>query len=268
VVVQIHQLTAALYLVTALVASLSLALPAPRLGRAALALLGVGALAHGLCFGAMHTGGSTPALTSLPAAVSFMAWVGTVFYLILARRARLGGLVVLVAPLAFVSVFVAGLRLPAPAPTPAPTPPPAGGSWEHAHVLLAGSGLALLGLAGLAGAFYLTEHRRLKSKRPLRPRFPLPSIEALDQVNTVALAMGFPLLTLGVITGVFWVEQESGRIWTGTAHELWSVIAWAVYAVVVAARFTTHQGARQAAASAIGGFLFLLFAVIGVELFV
>jgi ABC-type transport system involved in cytochrome c biogenesis permease subunit len=193
-----------------------------------------------------------------------MAWVGTVFYLILARRARLGGLVVLVAPLAFLSVFVAGLRLAAPAPEVAA----AGGSWEHAHVLLAGSGLALLGVAGLAGGFFLAEHRRLKSKRPRGPRFPLPSLEALDRVNTVALAMGFPLLTLGVITGAFWVEQQSGRIWTGTAHGVWSVIAWAVYAVVVAARFTAHQGARLAAVSSVAGFLFLLFAVIGVELFV
>jgi ABC-type transport system involved in cytochrome c biogenesis permease subunit len=213
----------------------------------------------------MHMGASTPALTSLSAAVSFMAWVGTVFYLILAltRRARLEGLVVLVAPLAFVSVFVAGLRLPATTPNA----PPPGGSWEHAHVLLASAGLALLGLAGLAGGSFLVEHRRLKSKRPIRRRFPLPSIEALDRVNTVAIAMGFPLLTLGVITGVFWVDQENGRIWTGTAHELWSVIAWAVYAVVVTARFAAHQGARQAAASSIVGFLFLLFAVIGVGLF-
>ena len=138
-VVQIHQLTAAIYLIAAIVASLGLALPAPRLGRVAVVLLGVGALAHVLCFGAMHTGGSTPALTSLPAAVSFMAWVGTVFYLVLALRARLGGFVVLVAPLAFVSVFVAGLRLPALAPAVAP----AGGSWGHAHVLLASAGLAL-----------------------------------------------------------------------------------------------------------------------------
>jgi ABC-type transport system involved in cytochrome c biogenesis permease subunit len=202
-------------------------------------------------------------LTSLPVAVSFMAWVGTVFYLILARRARLGGLVVLVAPLAFISVFVAGLRLAVPAPAVAA----AGGSWEHAHVLLAGSGLALLGLAGVAGGFFLAEHRRLKSKRPIGPRFPLPSLEALDQVNTVALALGFPLLTLGVIAGAFWLEQESGRVWTGTAHEVGSVIAWAVYVIVVAVRFTARQGARQAAVSAVAGFLFLFFAVIGLELF-
>jgi ABC-type uncharacterized transport system permease subunit len=262
VVVQIHQLTAAIYLIAAVVASLSLMLPAPRLGRISLVILGIGAIAHVASFGALHSGDSTPALTSLPAAVSFMAWVGTVFYLFLARRARLVGLVVLVAPLAFISVFVAGLRISAPAPVVDPT----GGSWEHAHVLLAGAGLAMLGIAALGGAFFLMEHRRLKSKRPIRRRFPLPSLEALDLVNSAALAIGFPLLTLGVVTGVFWVEKATGRIWTGTAHEVWSVVAWAVYAAVVIARFATSQGSRQAAASAVVGFIFLFIAVIGLEI--
>jgi ABC-type transport system involved in cytochrome c biogenesis permease subunit len=262
VVVLLHQLTAAIYLIAGVIAGLGVALPAPRLGRASLALLTAGAVAHALCFGALHSGETTPPLTELPAAVSFMAWVGTVFFLILARRAKLVGLVTLVAPLAFISVFVAGLRLR----QAAPVVESAGGSWEHAHVLLASAGLAMLGLAGLAGVFYLTEHRRLKSKRPLRRRLKLPSLEALDRVNAVALGVGFPLLTLGVVTGVFYVEQQTGHIWSGTAHEIWSVMAWLVYAVVAIARFTTRQGARQAAAVAIGGFAFLLFAVIGLEI--
>jgi ABC-type transport system involved in cytochrome c biogenesis permease subunit len=262
VVVQIHQLTAAIYLIAAIVASLSLALPAPRLGRISLVILAIGAIAHTGSFGALHTGDTTPALTSLPAAVSFMALVGTIFYLFLARRARLVGLVVLVAPLAFISVFVAGLRLS----VAVPEVDPAGGSWEHAHVLLASSGLAMLGIAGMGGAFFLLEHRRLKSKRPIRRRFPLPSLEALDLVNSAALAIGFPLLTLGVVTGVFWVHRATGQIWTGTAHEVWSVVAWAVYAVVVVMRFATSQGSRQAAASAVGGFVFLFVAVIGLEI--
>jgi ABC-type transport system involved in cytochrome c biogenesis permease subunit len=259
VVVQLHQLTAALYLVAALVASLGAALPAPRLARASLILLAIGVVAHGLCFAFLHTHAPTPALTQLPVAVSFMAWVATGFYLVLAARSRLAGLVVLVAPLAFVSVFVAGLRLPE-ATLPAAA---AAGSWEHAHVLLASAGLALLGMAGVAGVVFLVEHRRLKQKRPIRSRFGLPSLEALDRVNAIGLGLGFPLLTLGVITGVFWVERVSGKIWTGTTHELWSVIAWAIYAVVAVVRFTTHQGGRQSAVATVGGFVFLFFAVIG-----
>ena len=39
-----------------------------------------------------------------------------------------------------------------------------------------------------------------------------------------------------------------------------------VYAVLVAVRFAWHQGGRNAAAFAVGGFAFLFFAVIGVGL--
>lgn len=264
-VIQLHQLTAAIYLIAALVASLGLALPAPRLGRFSLLLLASGVIAHGACFGAMHVDGATPSLNELPVAVSFMAWIGTIFYLVLARQARLVSLVVLVAPMAFVSVFVAGLRLPDPAVAEAVAG--SGGSWEHAHVLLASAGLALLGIAGVAGIFFLLEHRRLKSKQRIGARFRLPSLEALDRLNSIALGVGFPMLTLGVITGMFWVEKTNGRVWTGSPHEVWSSIAWLVYAVVVALRFARNQGPRQAAASAVGGFVFLFFAVIGLGIF-
>jgi ABC-type transport system involved in cytochrome c biogenesis permease subunit len=260
--VLLHQWTAALYLAAGLLAWLGMALRAPRLERGAVLTLLAGAALHVLAFTRLHELEPTPPLTDLPTAVSFMACVGTLFFLALMRWLRLAGLAVLVAPLAFVSVFFAALRLREAAPEAAL----GSGSWPHAHVLLASAGLALLGVSGLAGALYLTEHRRLKAKRPLEPGVPLPSLEALDRVNRVALAAGFPLLTLGVVAGMIWVESVYGRPWTGAHHETWSALAWAVYAVLAALRFAGSQGARQAAASAVGGFALLLFAVIGVEL--
>jgi ABC-type uncharacterized transport system permease subunit len=255
----LHEGTAALYLAASLLAWLGLALRAPRLERAAVAVLGGGALLHVGAFALLHRLEPTPSLTDLAAAVSFMACVGTLFFLGLVRWLRLAGLAVLVAPLAFVSVFAAALALPHAAPSTFDGT----GSWPHLHVLLSSAGLALLGVSGLAGLLFLAEHRRLKAKRGARG-LPLPSLEALDRVNRVALAAGFPLLTLGVVTGMLWVGAESGRPWAGTQHETWSVLAWGVYAVLAAARFGASQGARQAAAWAVGGFAFLCFAVIGV----
>jgi ABC-type transport system involved in cytochrome c biogenesis permease subunit len=69
-----------------------------------------------------------------------------------------------------------------------------------------------------------------------------------------------------VLTGVMWLSTESGKLWTASPHETWSALAWAVYAVLVTARFGSRQGGRQAAVSAVGGFAFLLFAVVGVEI--
>lgn len=259
--ISLHQLAAAIYLIAGLAASLGLAVPAPRLGRLAVLLLAGGALVHGACFAALHHAGLTPPLTNLPAAMSFTAWVGALFFLMLLPRAKLAGLAVLVAPLIFLAVFCAALRLPAAGPASLS----GSGSWPHAHVLLASSGLSLLCLAGLAGVLFLIEHRRLKAKQRISRRLPLPTLEALDRVNVASLALGFPLLTLGVLTGAIWLSTESGRLWTPAPHETWSALAWTVYAVLVTARFRSRQGAHQAAVSAIGGFAFLFFAVVGVE---
>ncbi len=261
-VVQLHQLTAALYLAAGLIAGLGLALPMRNLLRASVGLLGVGAVLHGFAFSQLHYAEPAIPLTDTPAATSFMAWIAVCFSLVLLYRARLAALTVLVAPIAFLGTFFAALRLT----DPASATTVGSGSWPHAHVLLAGAGLALLGVACLAGMLFLLEYRQLKSKRPMARRSPWPTLEALDRVNRAALSLGFPLITLGVITGVFWLEDASGSLFTGSAHELWSLVAWAIYAVMAAVRFTAQQGSRKAAASAVWGFVFLLFAVVGVEL--
>jgi ABC-type transport system involved in cytochrome c biogenesis permease subunit len=255
------QLTAAVYLAAGLLAGSALGVHNASLSRAAASALGVGVLLHGLTFTALHSVDSTPPLTDGPTAVSFMAWIGTLTYLGLLWRYRLIGLVALIAPLSFLGVFYAALS-----PAAIASPDVGDGSLAHAHVLLASAGLALLGIAGVAGAAFLAEHHRLKRKRHLEAPAPWPSLEALDRVNALALAVGFPLLTLGVVTGAMWVRAIHGAVWMGTAHETWCLVAWVIYAVLVTLRFGAGQGARRSALTALGGFAFAGFAVIGVEL--
>ena len=63
---------------------------------------------------------------------------------------------------------------------------------------------------------------------------------------------------------MIWLQEAEGKAWMGTTHEAWMVISWAIYAGLVVARYAGRQGARQAAASALAGFAFLLFGVVGV----
>jgi ABC-type transport system involved in cytochrome c biogenesis permease subunit len=256
-----HQLAAAIYLAAGLGALLGVVLPAPRMLRGATWGLLLGALVHGLAIATLHRLDPPPSLTDLPTAVSFTAGIAVIFLLVLMRRLRVASLTAVAGPVAFLAVFIGALRLPHASESSF-----GAGSWPHAHVLLSSAGLALLGVAGLAGLFFLIEHRRLKRKRPMGRESKLPSLEALDRINVAALAVGFPLLTLGVVTGIFWVHEALGRVWTGADHESWLAIAWAIYAGLVLARFVGHQGSRQAAASALAGFAFLLFAVVGVGL--
>lgn len=259
-VIELHQITAALYLLAACAGALGLALPKSRIGIAAPWLLAAGAMLHGLSFARFHTLPHPPPLTDLPSAVSLAAWLAVLASLALLGRGRLAGLAVLVAPLAFLAVIYESFALGATQPVV----PVEAGSWPHLHVILASAGLALLGVAGLAGMLFLSEARALKTKRPSPWRRGLPSLEALDRVNAVALAIGFPLLSCGVVAGMLWTQAQTGQLWAGGAHAIWSVIAWAIYGVLVLARFAGGFRGREAAACAALGFVFLLFVVIGV----
>lgn len=257
--VEFHQIAAALYLAAGVGALLGVVLGSPRMERGAALGLGLGALLQGAGFATLHSVAGAPPVTDLTMAVSFMAWMGVLMLLALMWRLRVPALTAVVGPVAFLAVFVAAMRLGDGAASVAPS-----GSWPHVHVLLGSAGLGLLGVAGIAGAFFLIEHARLKSKRMWSAGTVLPSLEALDRVNAVSLAAGFPLLTLGLMTGMLWLRAVHGVVWFGTSHEVWTVIAWAIYAGLASARFIGHQGARQAAASAVAGFGFLLFAVVGI----
>ncbi len=253
-----QQMAAALYLAAGVGALLGLALPARRVLGGSQWALALGAVVQCLALATLHRLDPAPSLTDWAHVAAVISWGAVLFLLALQARFRLAGLIPPLAFVAFLTTFGAALSRPG-----GPGPGESTGSIPHAHVLLASAGLAALGIAGLAGFFFLLEHRQLKRRRGPARRVPLPSLEALDRVNRVSLALGFALLTLGVVTGGLWLDARAGRLWSGSLHETWTVVAWIIYVGLVGLRFAGHQGARQAAASAVAGFAFLLVAVVG-----
>ena len=256
----LHALTAAVYLTASVLATLGLALRRAALSRTAVAVLALGAVVQAIAFFESPAFALPPRNAGLPGAADLAAWLGTVVFLGLVRRARLHGLALLVAPAAFVGVFVGSFALD-PASVAAPEQAPA---WAHAHVLLASAGFALLGVAGAAGLLYLAQHRSLKRKTRLGTRAPLPPLEALDRVNAFTISVGFLLLSLALVTGVLWTHATTGALWPRSPHANAALVAWAIYAALVGARFLARQGAAGSARSAAAGFAFLVLALAGV----
>lgn len=259
-VVELFHSTAALYLLAGFAALIGVAVPKVRFGSAVAWLLAAGAILHGIALARLHTLPNPPQLTDTPSAIALAAWLAVLVSLALMRSRRLEGLAMLVSPLAFAGVLYESFALNAYAPGVAAE----AGSWPHLHVILTSAGLALLGVAGLAGTLFLAEDRALKAKRAPALRRSLPSLEALDRVNAMTLAAGFPLLSCGVIAGMLWTQGETGHLFVGGAHAVWSVIAWAIYLALVVARFVAGRRGREAAVFAAIGFAFLLFVVIGI----
>lgn len=253
----LQYMAAALYLAAGVGAVLGLSLPSQRILRGARVGLAAAALTQFAAFATIHSLDPAPQLSDLVQAIAVMAWLSVLFTLYLAWRIRLPGFIPPVAFTAFLATFGATLYSPG-----RESATQGGTTIPHAHVLLASAGLAALGVAGLAGFFFLVEHRALKQRRLVARRLPMPSLEALDRVNRTALASGFPLLTLGVLSGALWLDAQEGVFFSGSLHETWMAIAWMIYLGLVTLRFGGSQGAHQAAASAVAGFAFLVVAVV------
>jgi cytochrome c-type biogenesis protein CcsB len=138
--------------------------------------------------------------------------------------------------------------------------------WVYLHIILAFGGSAALTLAGLGGILYLLQERQLKNKNFGFFYRRLPSLEQLDALNYRCLTVGFPLLTGAIVTGSLYAQMTLGRFWSWDPKELFTLVAWLIYAVLLHERLAVGWRGRRAALMAIGGFLFLMITLVGANL--
>jgi ABC-type transport system involved in cytochrome c biogenesis permease subunit len=84
-------------------------------------------------------------------------------------------------------------------------------------------------------------------------------------MNHYCIIIGFALLTVGMITGSIYAQVALGSYWRWDPKEVWSLITWILYAVLVHQRLTVGWRGRRAAVMSIIGFAVLLFSFVGVN---
>src|SRR6185295_628059 len=86
----------------------------------------------------------------------------------------------------------------------------------------------------------------------------LPPLEALDRAEHRFLLLGFPLLTIGILTGTLWAR----RVELGTREDLtraaFGYATWLLFAGVLFLRAARGWRGRRAAYGTIAGFGFAL----------
>ncbi len=215
-------------------------------------------------FVARFMGGGIPLGTSLYESLIFFSWCIIASYLLVTVRYKIPAVGAFVIPVAFIITVGAALL---PNKGIGEIPPALKSYWLFIHVPLSFLGDAMFALAFASGIMYLLQERQLKGKRPGAFYYRLPSLEALDSLNYRSLTIGFPLLTLGIITGSIWAQYAWGSYWQWDPKETWSLITWLIYAAVLHARMTVGWRGRKAAWFSIIGFAAVLFTFLGVNLF-
>jgi len=201
------------------------------------------------------------AFTTFQDELSFIACIMVGVYLVTAMRANLTIVGALVTPLAFLftlSSYAFNARTPALSPQ-------LQSLWLPAHVAPAFLGYAVFAMAFCLSLIYLLQERQLKAKRRGDLFRRLPSLETLDNLNSRFVTWGFALFTIGLITGSLLAKETWGELWSWEPVQVWSLITWLLYAMLLHARSIGWRG-RKAATLTIVGFVIVVVSFLSVNL--
>ncbi len=237
------------------------------LGGICTSLLTLGLLIHsgGLVFRWMEThraGYGYVPLSNMYESLIFFSWTIVLVYLILEFKYRQRIIGVFVTPFAFLAIALTSI-IPGIDAKITPLVPALQSNWLAIHVIT-----CFLGYASFAVSFGISILYLIQDKKGTRVEGGtkwLPSISILDEINYKSIVIGFPMLTLGIVTGAAWANYAWGSYWSWDPKETWSLITWFVYAAFLHARFTRDWRGRKAAVLSIVGFSAVLFTYFGVN---
>jgi cytochrome c-type biogenesis protein CcsB len=132
--------------------------------------------------------------------------------------------------------------------------------WLPIHGLSAIFGYAALSLSAALGLMRLMQRT---SSPENSPRYWLPEAEEIEANMERLIALGFPWLTLSILTGAIWAQQAWGRYWGWDPKETWSLITWLWFLLLLHLRTLRKWRGKRLAWLATAGFVVILFAFLG-----
>lgn len=202
---------------------------------------------------------------------------------------------VITSPMALVTYAFAFLKLPEDMQKATSLLPALQSNWLMMHVtIMIGSYAALISGSLLSMAFLLVtqlshyhsvkqqtdKHNNRQGKHQGKKQMlDFEGIEAkdsysssfqlaatLDNLSYRLLGLGFPLLTIGILSGAVWANEAWGSYWSWDPKETWALITWLVFAIYLHARITKGWSGQRPALIATLGFFVVWFCYLGVNL--
>ena len=92
------------------------------------------------------------------------------------------------------------------------------------------------------------------------------TINYLDIFSYRIIGLGFPFLTIGILSGAVWANEAWGSYWSWDPKETWALLTWLVFAIYLHTRLTKGWQGEKPAFIASLGFLVVWFCYLGVNL--
>lgn len=230
------------------------------LSNVSLGMTAAGFVSHTVALVLRIAGASSSAPPSFSDALSFFSWMIILVFLVVELRHRIHVLGSFMVPLALVSLISAA-ALPETVPTLQPV-----FKTLWFHVTLSMLGAVGFTVAFVAGVMYLIQDRLLKSKQFNVLYNKLPALDFLDHLNQQSIVLGFPLLTLGIVTGAISAQFARGSYVSWNPEQTWALVTWLFYFIVLLGRLTIGWRAKRAAYLTVIGFACVILTLVGVVL--
>ncbi|MEG6506925.1 cytochrome C assembly family protein [Nitratidesulfovibrio sp. 1201_IL3209] len=191
-----------------------------------------------------------------------LSWSLLLIYFFVWWRLRLEFLGLTASPVALV-FYVSSFML---ADVQSKLPPAMSGLFFGLHIGTLFLSFSLMTMACGAGVLFLYMDRKLKHKTRLSGfDRDLPALSAFDKVNHLAVMAGFPLFTLGMVSGFVWARIAWGKVLSWDPKEIISLVVWCMFAVLFHQRLALGWRGRKTAVMAIWIFAVCVFSLLGVN---
>jgi ABC-type uncharacterized transport system permease subunit len=199
-------------------------------------------------------------LFSLRETLSFLAWALVAVYALVLYRYRAQAVGAFSMPLISILTFISLLITPGPADAPASF---SATRLFPIHTTLVIFAYAAFFIVFMASVMYLLQERELKLKTFSAIFHRLPPLTTVNELATNAAIVGLTLLTLGIATGMFWSWNRYGRLWHNDPKEIFALLTWLVYFVLIIYRLTANWRGSRAAWLGVVGFALVLCTLFG-----
>lgn len=188
---------------------------------------------------------------------SLISWVGILTLLLVSLARPFENLGIVILPLAMLTILSAWL-LPG---TPVSSRPVT--TSQTIHIVVSLLAYSFLFLAALQSLLLLVQEWHLRRHQPGGFIRALPAMETMEDLMFLMIGSGFTLLTMTLISGVFFSEAVFGKPFKFTHHTVLSSAAWVVFGILLLGHWKLGWRGRTAIRLTLAGFALLILAYFG-----
>lgn len=130
------------------------------------------------------------------------------------------------------------------------------------HILSIYLSYAAFFVATFAAVLYLIQDNNIKNKQPRAVSSCLPNLSFLDRLNYRSVGLGFPMLTLAIVSGFLLAKDIFGSYWNWNPRQIYSIVLWLLYGIILHVRLSVKLRGKKVALLSVLAFFVIIFTLL------